>query len=240
MATVNATSANLGTNVTKAPKDSSSALNQDFDDFLTLLTAQLKNQDPTDPTDAAEFTNQLVQFSQVEQQISTNSKLDNLQGTTDDVVFGSALGLLGTTVQTDGDTFQYSTGDKPSLTYTLGADAKKNTVNIVDSNGNTVKTLTAELKAGTYQVVWDGLNKSGQPAGEGLYKLQVKARDDKDVAIAATTQVPAKVIGLGRVDNEIKLSLDNKETKDLEEVSYIKAPNPVASLAVAAEETTLP
>jgi len=55
---------------------SKASLSQDFDDFLQLLTTQLQNQDPLNPMDSNEFTNQLVQFSQVEQQINSNQKLD--------------------------------------------------------------------------------------------------------------------------------------------------------------------
>ena len=62
-------------------------LNQDFDDFLTLLTTQLQNQDPLEPMDSNEFTNQLVQFSQVEQQLATNDLLEDMR----------ALSVLNTT-----------------------------------------------------------------------------------------------------------------------------------------------
>ena len=50
----------------------------DYNGFLQLLIAQLKNQDPTQPTDSTQFVSQLASFSAVEQQVQTNSKLDSL------------------------------------------------------------------------------------------------------------------------------------------------------------------
>src|ERR1700722_1542576 len=58
--------------------DAMSQLSGNFDTFLTLLTTQLKNQDPTSPMDSSTFTQQLVEYSQVEQQINTNTNLQTL------------------------------------------------------------------------------------------------------------------------------------------------------------------
>src|SRR5688572_32958290 len=71
---------NSGTSTTKTGDDALASLSGDYTNFLTLLTAQLKNQDPLSPMDATQFTQQLVQFSAVEQQINGNKKLDQLIG----------------------------------------------------------------------------------------------------------------------------------------------------------------
>ena len=75
--TAKTSSSSTSTTTTAA---ASSKLTQDYNSFLKLLTTQMQNQDPLSPMELTEFTNQLVQFSQVEQQISQNSKMDKLIG----------------------------------------------------------------------------------------------------------------------------------------------------------------
>ena len=92
------TSSVASTSTTSATTTSQVRLSNNFDTFLQLLTTQLKNQDPTQPMDANQFTQQLVQYSQVEQQLSTNSKLDNLLKAFQGNQTNSVLGYLGTKV----------------------------------------------------------------------------------------------------------------------------------------------
>jgi len=93
------------TSSSQQSNSTSSASNQntvDYEAFLKLLVAQLQNQDPTEPTDNAELMSQLASFSSVEQQVQTNTRLDQLiRGS----VLGDATGLIGkTVVSADGNT----------------------------------------------------------------------------------------------------------------------------------------
>ena len=69
---------NSALNQQQKTESAKTGLAEDFAQFLTLLTVQLQNQDPLSPMDTTEFTNQLVAFTGVEQQINTNQKLDSL------------------------------------------------------------------------------------------------------------------------------------------------------------------
>src|SRR3982751_2675375 len=83
---------------------------QNFTTFLQLLTTQLRNQNPLDPLDTNQFTQQLVQFAQVEQQMNMNSSLTSLISLQKATQTSAALGFLGSTVVVDGDTAQLSGG----------------------------------------------------------------------------------------------------------------------------------
>src|ERR1044071_9903433 len=79
--------------------NSSNKLAKDLDSFLLLLTSQLKNQDPLSPMDSTEFTNQLTQFAQVEQQINLNASLNNLIGLTQQSIVSNAVNYIGKTIE---------------------------------------------------------------------------------------------------------------------------------------------
>jgi len=120
-------------------------LSNNFDTFLQLLTTQLKNQDPTQPMDANQFTQQLVQYSQVEQQLATNSKLDNLLAAFTGNQTTTSLGYLGKTVTYDSSTVSpTSSGASWTFTPTQSGDY---TVRIRDSNGVVVQEKKVSLTA---------------------------------------------------------------------------------------------
>lgn len=147
-------------------------LSQNFDTFLQLLTTQLRNQDPTQPMDANQFTQQLVQYSQVEQQLATNSKLDQLISSFQTNQTTTALGYLGTTVRYDSSVVvPTSTGASWNLTV---PETGQYTVRIRDSNGKVVKETTASFASGSSQQFdWDGKRSDGLPLGTGAYTMEL-------------------------------------------------------------------
>lgn len=179
----------------KATADAS-ALNQSFDQFLLLLTTQLKNQDPLAPMDSAQFTNQLVSFSGVEQQIKTNANLAKLVANASTTQTSVALGYIGLNVDVNGKQFDHSGAGGVKTIYKLSSDASINTVNILDQQGNTVYTTTGELSSGLHTFIWDGTDSNGQPAPAGTYTLQVGALDAAQKNISVTTIVPGYVTGI--------------------------------------------
>lgn len=167
---------------------SKSKLSGDLNSFLTLLTAQLKNQDPLSPMDSTEFTNQLVQFSGVEQAINTNTNLESLIGLTQASIGATAVGYIGKEVQAESATMPLQDGSA-KYTYTLPSDASKCLIVIKDASGAVVKTEQGQLKAGTYHMTWDGKDAYGKQLDDGAYSLEVQATgtDGKSIEKIYTT-----------------------------------------------------
>ncbi|MBX9990762.1 flagellar hook assembly protein FlgD [Phreatobacter oligotrophus] len=147
-------------------------LSNNFDTFLQLLTTQLKNQDPTQPMDANQFTQQLVQYSQVEQQLATNSKLDNLLAAFTGNQTTTSLGYLGKTVTYDSSTVSpTSSGASWTFTPTQSGDY---TVRIRDSNGVVVQEKKVSLTANqSSEYSWDGKRSDGLSMGTQPYTLEL-------------------------------------------------------------------
>jgi len=155
---------------------SRASLADNMDSFLTLLTAQLKNQDPLSPMDSTDFTNQLVQFAGVEQQINANTNLESLIGLSQTSIGATAVSYIGKEVQAESTTLPLQDGNA-KFTYTLTSDASKSLVVIKDSSGTVVKTMQGETSAGTYHMSWDGTNAYGEQLEDGAYTLEIQATD---------------------------------------------------------------
>jgi flagellar basal-body rod modification protein FlgD len=151
-------------------------LSSNFSTFLTLLTTQLKNQDPTSPMDSNAFTQQLVMYSQVEQQIDTNDSLKTLisQGSTN--ASSMAASYLGRKVSVTNGNASLS-GGNAAWTYNLDAASAATQITITDSNGRNVFTTTGETSAGNHSFTWDGKDLSGNQLSDGTYKMTVTAAD---------------------------------------------------------------
>jgi flagellar basal-body rod modification protein FlgD len=167
----------------------SSALNlaSNFNTFLTLLTTQLQNQDPTSPVDSNQFTQQLVEFAGVQQQVQTNTLLSQLVSATQGNQVSSASSFIGTTVQATGNQAGLTSGGSATFGYTLASAAANAVVTIKDASGNVVYVGNGSTNSGANSVSWDGtnsLNGSTEPAG--TYSISVQATDASGNAITAT------------------------------------------------------
>src|SRR3954470_5058499 len=153
-------------------RDAQKTLSSNFDTFLTLLTTQLKNQDPTSPMDSNQFTQQLVQFSQVEQQINTNDNLKTLigQGASQAGTFASAY--LGKKVSVTNGNASLSNGSA-IWTYNLGTASSTTALSISDANGRTVYSAAGEIGSGQHAFNWNGKDSNGNTLADGTYKLTV-------------------------------------------------------------------
>jgi flagellar basal-body rod modification protein FlgD len=156
---------------------SNSAMNQlsgNFQTFLKLLTTQLQNQNPLDPMDTSQFTQQLVEYSQVEQQIDTNGNLQSLisQGTQQSAAY--ATGYLGKTVTVSGGEGSLANG-QAQWTYNLGADATSTTLQVTDANGSVVYSGSGQTTKGNSTFNWNGQDNAGNQLPDGSYTLAVKA-----------------------------------------------------------------
>ncbi len=177
-----------------------------FDNFLLLLTTQLQNQDPLSPLDTNQFTEQLVQFTNVEQAIKTNGKLDQLIALQGVNQLTGALDYVGRTVEVDSVVLDLSDG-AATMTYDLDSNADNVTIEIIDEDGNNVRTLTVDGSAGRHEVTWDGKNGAGSALPDGLYGFVVKAVDSEGRSIPARQGTIGRVTAVEMIDGDVTLSI---------------------------------
>ena len=166
--------------------ESGAKLDSDYQTFLTLLTAQMKHQDPMDPMKSAEFTQQLVAFSGVEQQIQANQNLEKLSLQLAQNAMNSAASYLGKTA-----VVQHEVG----TLYANGADWEyRNDVattsidlNIKDMEGNIVYSAVGKTGLGMQKFHWDGIGIDKNPAAEGAYELEIIAKNTAGKPVAVTS-----------------------------------------------------
>lgn len=173
-----------------------SQLSTDFADFLNLLTVQLQNQDPLEPMDTTEMTNQIVAFTGVEQQINTNQKLDDLIALNLGSSMGSALGYVGLDISYLSSEFYFDGEESSKITYALSGDAVDSTIRILDSEGNIIYEEDGALSTGNNEFIWDGRDKNGQLMEEGTYEVVIDALDADEEPVKATTVVTGTVDGV--------------------------------------------
>jgi flagellar basal-body rod modification protein FlgD len=161
------------------------------DDFLKLLITQLRYQDPLEPMKGTEFAAQLAQFSSVEQLANINTSLTETLATnqlmTQSIGNSLAATMIGKGVKASANEFRFTGAGDAHLGYTLPVSAAEVSVQVYDSTGTLVRTITsAPTDKGDSTVVWDGTNDSGQTMAEGKYTFKVVAQDASKVAITAT------------------------------------------------------
>jgi flagellar basal-body rod modification protein FlgD len=186
------------------------SLNTDFTQFLTLLTTQLQNQDPLNPMDSSEFTNQLVQFSQVEQQINSNQKLDNLVSLQMSNATSAALGYVGLDITYASAELNYDGAKPVTINYGMGTEAKTSQVNIFDEEGTLVYSGPAAKDVGPHEFVWDGTTTDGLPVDPGTYSVVISAVDDTGAAIDVATAVSGRVHGIESQNGVVTLLVGNR------------------------------
>jgi flagellar basal-body rod modification protein FlgD len=165
-----------------------------FQEFLQLLTTQLKNQDPLSPLDTNQFTQQLVEFSQVEQQLKTNSDLDQLVALQKTSQATAALSFVGAQVTADGSTTQLKNG--VAVWNVTSPSAATASVSILDQKGNTVWTGKQTLNTGAQSFSWNGSTSNGTVAPDGLYTIQINAQDAAAQNVTVSTQYTGTVTGV--------------------------------------------
>lgn len=176
-------------------------LAEDFSQFLTLLTTQLQNQDPLNPMDSTEFTNQLVQFSQVEQSINTNQKLDNLVQMQLASMNSMSLGYVGMDITYPSAEISYEgEGAKSKITYSLAEEAATAKINIRDKDNKLVYSADVARGTGTQTFEWDGRLSAGGYAEAGTYSFTIDATNDGKTAIKSSTAVTGRVRGVESQD----------------------------------------
>lgn len=194
------------------------------DDFLSILVAQMKNQDPLSPLDGAEFATQLAQFSNVEQLINIGKQLDAQAAAaaqnqlTSQTLLGASL--IGREVSYQGDRFVVGEGEKSELQFSLPADAVTASLEVVGADGNVVyqESLT-NLSQGEHRVTLDA-----DILEPGSYRFRVTATGESGKTVPATLYAKATVDGVSFDGGQIMLRIKGQKVPLLEINSILAVP----------------
>jgi flagellar basal-body rod modification protein FlgD len=201
------------TSTTAAASASTSAAQQlsgNFDTFLQLLTTQLKNQDPSSPMDTNQFTQQLVEYSQVEQQIDTNTNLQSLisQGASNSAAY--ATSYLGKNVTVSGGQGALTNGEA-TWNYNLGAQAASTILTVTNASGQTVYTGQGATGDGANSFAWNGQDNNGNQQPDGTYTLNVAASDGNGSAITSAVTSSGQVSEINMTNGTPQLQIGSMQ-----------------------------
>lgn len=157
------------------------------EDFLTLLVAQLKYQNPLSPMEATEFTAQLAQFSSLEQLFNINDNLEILNGINNSQVPENLLDYIGKEIKSDDNYFTLTNGRASGGSYTLEENGNV-IISIFDQEGLEIRTVyITTQEAGEYDFYFDGKDNYGYPVPDGKYSFTVLAFDNSGIPIDVNT-----------------------------------------------------
>jgi flagellar basal-body rod modification protein FlgD len=180
--------ANSATNQAPVGSSTNPGIANNFMAFLQLLTTQLQNQNPLEPLDTNQFTQQLVQFAQVEQQLRSNDQLETLVALQKSTQASAALDFVGKTVVISGATTHLGADGNTVWTFSSPKPASA-TVTIKDSTGQTAFSSNYAINSGRQDFVWDGRGTNGQRWPAGNYTMSITAKDANGQTVAITTDV---------------------------------------------------
>jgi flagellar basal-body rod modification protein FlgD len=200
---------------------SAASIAKNFDSFLRLLTTQLQNQNPMEPLDTNQFTQQLVQFSQVEQQINMNQQLTTLIALQKSAQTATAINYVGATATVDGSTTKLANG---SASWVFSTDKPATaTINIKSANGVLAYSRTFALTGGQQSLTWDGKGTDGTQWPEGEYTISVTAKDASGQNVAVSTEVKGTVDGVDLTQDPPVLKIGSK-SYSLDKIKQVVRP----------------
>jgi flagellar basal-body rod modification protein FlgD len=186
------------------------SLTSSYETFLTLLTTQLKNQDPTSPLDTNAFTQQLVQMTGVQQQLLSNQLLKQLVTQGQNGSVGDSIGLIGKTVTVAGTDAALKDG-KASWTYDFDKAATNATLTITDSTGKVMWTGSApDLSKGEHTFTWDGKGTNAGTEGQ-VYTLAIAASDANGTKVNSNLSVQGQVSSVRQTADGVVVNIGGAE-----------------------------
>ncbi len=202
--------ATMGAQNTQGAVDTNTAkskIAKDLDAFLLMLTTQLQNQDPLSPMESNEFTQQLIGFAQVEQQIGINENLQSQMSMQRTSLNTLALGYIGKYAEVNDNVLRYE-GESVKFAYGVAANANGTSIKIYDKNNVLVRTLTGSGVQGNHVVTWDGKNDAAETLPTGDYKVKVEAKNQKGETVETWTTIQARITGASTDGTEPYLTIN--------------------------------
>jgi flagellar basal-body rod modification protein FlgD len=197
---------------TETPKTDADKASGDYQDFLTLLTAQLKNQDPLQPLDSTTFVSQLAQFSNVEQQVKMNQKLDGLVASLTGNDFSEASNFLGKYVIVAGGKTHITADDtETNFHYKTGENVKSVTAKITDRFGKEVRNIQLPLAPNGISQNWDLTDKEGKKVDTGLYNIMIHTSDDQGIITKTPADTKVKILQAEKTDSGFQYLTNTQE-----------------------------
>ena len=205
-----------------AAKTARTGLGEDLNTFLTMLTTQLKNQDPTNPMDTHQMTAQLVDFANVEQQIAQNQNLEDLVRLQSNNAEFGALNYIGRSIQIEGNE-TYVTPTGATWGYQIDRAATSVDLHVMNAKGRSVYSETGNLTNSIrHQFSWDAKDGKGNTLEPGNYSLMVIAKDASGKAIDSIVDSIGLVSGIKSNPTGPSLLLGEDIEVALSEIMKIK------------------
>lgn len=223
-----AATANSATNATATTATNSSAnsalaqFSSNFDQFLTLLTAQLKHQDPMSPMDSTQFTSQLVQFTGVEQGILQNQNLKQLIAMQSNTQMASAVQYIGKTINQAGNQVLLS-GSSGTINYSVNdAATSKVNITITDSSGTVIRNATVNSPSSGQNVFhWDGRNNTGTVVPDGTYNVKIQGFNSQNNPVTVGTGGNGVVSNVSLVNGQLVLTTQSGVQVPISDVTSV-------------------
>ena len=227
MTTDTVASSSLLKNVTRYEdaKDAAKKTSEDMgkQDFLTLFTAQLQNQNPLEPVKNEAFVAQLAQFSQLEALTNMQTSLDTFVTSMSGERMLNSASLIGKKVAITDALTPLAQGGKIDASINLPEGAAGIQINVHDAKGNLVKEIVAGPQLpGGMSVQWDGTNNAGQLATPGLYQLSAQAViNGKTATVPVNTLATVRAITTNPTDGSVSVEVDGGKTLLLSDVKRV-------------------
>jgi flagellar basal-body rod modification protein FlgD len=194
------------TNTNAQSSNALKTLGGDYENFLKLLTVQLQNQDPTNPTDTTQLTQQIAMLSQVEQQINTNKNLEKLIDLTNATQFNNVVGYIGKRIEAPGSA-GYLQNNRAEFVYYLDGDPAQAAIKIKDEGGNVVYSGSGPVAHGRNEFAWNGVGSTGAPMPNGVYSIEVEAKDANGNTVSSQTYTTGIVTAVDSANGQVYLSI---------------------------------
>lgn len=234
---------NIGAGFTDKPTDKKKRNEMGKDDFMKLMSAQLKYQDPTSPMKNEEMAAQLAQFSSLEQMFNVNQNLEKMtrgQKPQENVM---AATLIGKKISTDGSRILLEKDKTSEMHFDLPEAVAKGSVSVVNAKGEVVREISLlGAKKGTQVLHWDGKSDKGLTQDPGEYNFRITAMDKNDKPIQASLSNSGLVTGVSFEKGRALLLVGDKKipmdaVSQIEEVSAKDVAEAVSGEAIGAAKT---
>jgi flagellar basal-body rod modification protein FlgD len=170
-------------------------------DFMTLLVAQIQNQDPLSPMDNAQFTSQITEFTMLEEMETMNASLEENLIVGQAINNTSMLSLVGKSVTVEGNG-TWVEGGAVSENVIASEGAGRAVIEVTDATGHVVATYERDVTQGLNDVTWDGRLDNGELAADGKYSISVSVTNNSEDEIPFTTLMTGPVEGLRYENNQ--------------------------------------